>query len=134
MSDSFSWKRPEYYNVFIPQDFLSALTYLERNTPQESVVLTGELMSSVIPAFTHNRVILGRGDVVTGYDQKLAGMYAMFGADPAPAAVRGYLNRYRVHYVIFGTDTPGFCPVYCTYPFLKAVFYEGNVMVAKVSD
>ncbi len=130
--DSFAWKQPGYYNVFIPDDFLSALTYLETRTSAESVVLTGEYMSDVIPAFTHNRVILGRSDVVTDYDTKLQGMYTVFGGHPDPVFVYNYLKKYRISYVLFGTDTPQFGVPYTSFPFLVPVFSRGSVTVVRV--
>jgi hypothetical protein len=132
ISDSFDWKQPGYYNVFIPNDFIDALSYLEKYTPSESVVLTGQYMSAVIPAFTHNRVILGRGDVVWDYTSKLQGMYAMFNGHPDEASVRSYLHRYHITYVLFGVDTPGYVSPYTSYPFLMPVFTKGAVTITRV--
>ncbi len=132
IADSFTWKQPGYYNVFIPNDFIDAMNYLELHTQSESVVLTGEYMSAVIPAFTHNRVILGRGDVVSDYGAKLRGMYAVFGPNPEPIFIKKYLDTYRISYVIFGTDTPSFDPLYSKFPFFQPIFSKGNVTVAKV--
>lgn len=132
ITDSFVWKQPGYYNVFIPNDFIDALTYLNTHTPDESVVLTGEYMSAVIPAFTHNRVIVGRGDVTNDYDAKLQGMYAVFSPTPDANAIQAYLTRYHVSYVLFGVDTPSYAFPYTGYPFLQPVFSKGAVVIVKV--
>lgn len=132
IANSIEWKKPGYYNVFIPDDFIQAMDYLDKHSPSESVVLTGEYMSSVIPAFTHNRVLLGRGDVVLDYGQKLQGMYTVFGPKPDETFVRKYLTEYRVSYIIFGTDTPGFAAPYTSFPFLRPVFTSGPVTVVAV--
>lgn len=132
IADSLIWKQPSYYNVFIPNDFIDALTYLNTYTPQESVVLTGEYMSAVIPAFTHNRVILGRGDITNDYDSKLQGMYAMFGPSPDASSILEYLRRYHISYVLFGVDTPVYAGPYLEYSFLQPVFTKGLVVITKV--
>lgn len=130
--DSFYSRQQNYYNVFIPKDFLAALEYLRTNSPRESVVLTGEIMSQVTPAFTHNRVILGRADVVNDYGVKIQGLYTMFGPNPDPAWVKSYLTRYRISYILFGVDNGPFIPPYSTYAFLKPVYTKGSVTVVEV--
>ncbi len=90
-------------------------------------------MSAVIPAFTHNRVLLGRGDVVTDYRAKLNGMYAVFSPVPDAAFVRAYLTRYRVSWVLFGVDTPPYAPPYTAFPFLTPVFTKGSVTIVRVA-
>lgn len=132
MAESMTYKQAGYYNVFIPNDFIDALRFLETKTISESVVLTGEYMSAVIPAFTHNRVILGRADVVSDYDVKLRGLYAMFNGHPDEVQVKKYLDTYHIAYVLFGVDTPPYAEPYTSYAFFIPVFVNDTVTIVRV--
>jgi hypothetical protein len=131
--DSLYWKDFTTYNVFIPDDYMDVLSYLEQHTPAQSVVLSGEYISMVIPAFTHNRTIVGRQDVTADYGEKLAGLQQIFGFYPEVSAVQTYLSRYHIAYVIFGLDMPVFTQPYSEYTFFRPVYKKGGITLVEVS-
>jgi len=132
IEDSFFWKQYTYFNVFIPNDVLSAFEYLDSGTPKESVVFGGDLISSMIPAFTHNRVVIGRGDVVDDYPERIQGMQDFFQLHLPPDAMKRYIDRYHVTYILFGIDGPNFTAPFTDFSYLRSVFRSGNIDVVQV--
>lgn len=96
---------PVYYNIYLPEETLSSFTLLDTSTPYESTVLAGSFMSTIIPAFSHNKTFLGHYQATYQYGEKQADVTKFFEQSDAVFA-KNLMYRYQVKYVYFGPDTP----------------------------
>ncbi len=92
------------YNIFIPEKVIEAVSWLEKNTPYQSVVLSGGYFGTIIPAFSHNRVVFGHP--ANTYDswhknQQINQFFSQTDTDVAAAI----LKQYQVAYVFYSLDT-----------------------------
>lgn len=128
-----AYAQPNYYNVYIPLPALRAFQYLDSMTPPYSVVLSGERVSNMIPAFTHNRVILGRGDADPDDYTKLLRSINLLNGELTQEEAWQFFQDYHISYILLGIDAQVFrdSPIRL-YPFLKEIFHEGNVSVVHV--
>jgi len=122
------------FTYYVPTPVIHAFTYLDRETPRDSVVLASQMVSSMIPSFTHNRVIIGHNGNNRDYYQKLAEANMFFTGTMSYDDAHAYLLKRHVSYIIFGLDMPGFTAMsYANMGFLKLVY--GNpydISVVKV--
>lgn len=127
--------QPRFYNAYVPIAAINAFDFLNEKSPQGSVVLSGEYVSQMIPAFTHNRTILGRDDVAPDYYQKQKAAYAFLDGKLTPDVALQLLNQYKISYVLFGVDTrpSETIEIFHSYLFMKEVFREGPVSIVAVA-
>ena len=122
------------YNIYAPKPLMNAFKYLEKMTLDQSVILSGEFVSSMVPAFSHNRTILGRDDCAPDYYTKQPLAFDFLNGKMDQTQAKAFLNKYSVAYILFGADTHKFEDLpYGGYPFLKKVFRDGSVIVVKVN-
>lgn len=128
--------QPRFYNAYVPITAIHAFTFLNEKSAQGSVVLSGEYISQMIPAFTHNRTILGRDDVAPDYYTKQKIAYAFVDGKLTSNETVQFLKQYTISYVLFGVDTRPYetLDTLRHYPFFKEVFREGSVSVVRVAD
>lgn len=125
---------PNHYNAYIPLPAVNALIYLDEQSPKDSVVLAGEYISNLIPAFTHNRVILGRDDAATDYYVKRERANEFLQGTMNQSAAQQFLTDYSISSILFGIDSKPYSvlPLH-NYPFLQESFRDGSVSVVTVA-
>jgi hypothetical protein len=121
-----------YFNIYIPDYLTNTFTYLNKQTPNQSVVLAGATVSYMIPAFTHNFVYIGQGDSVPDYDKRVMSVIDFFNQNMNPADVQTFLASRRISYILFNIDAPAFTGNFTNYPFLKEVYHDGFSSVVQV--
>lgn len=127
--------KPNYYNIYIPNAAIEAFNFLNKETPSQSVILSGEYISGLIPTFTHNRVILGRTDATNDYITKRDRAFAFLDGKLDEGPVKKFLNDYSIAYILFGVDTSPFEKLSLkSSPYLTEVFSKDKVSIVKVSD
>lgn len=92
------------YNRYIPNEVISSFSYLEENTPKESVILSGGFFGNIIPAFTHNRVVYGHGVDTYLPDKKHSEVDTFFSMKDTKFS-EDLIKRYNVSYVYYSLDT-----------------------------
>lgn len=127
--------QPRFYNSYVPIAAVHAFDFLNKKSPQGSVVLSGEYVSQMIPAFTHARTILGRDDVAPDYYQKQKTAYAFLDGKLTPDEALQFLKHYSISYVLFGIDTNPYekIEIFKSYPFLQEMFRNGSVSLLKIT-
>lgn len=130
---SLSYFSPSYSNVYLSASALRALSFLETTVHQSQVVLAGKYISNLIPSFTRHRSLIGRDDADTDYAMKERRTYDFVDGRMDEKEAREFLSTYRVAYILFGVDTQPLerLPVRL-YPFIKEIFTDGTVHIAKV--
>ena len=97
---------PEHFNEYIPSGLMQTFSYLNSSTPAESMVLAGENLSAMVPAFTHNRVLIGEDSASTNYTEKVSATISFFQGTMTPTDALTFLKKYHIRYILFGMDSP----------------------------
>ncbi len=120
------------YNVFVPKPLLSAFRFL--NTfPNEHVVVSGEYVSQMIPAFTKHRSVIGRDDSVADYYPLRDRVFAFIDGRMNQEDALDFVREQKVNYVLFGVDTKPLSALPTNkYRFLVPTFTDENVSVVAV--
>lgn len=95
---------PYLYNIYIPDEILAGIRWLDINTPAQSVVLAGGYFGSIIPAFTHNRVVYGHPASTFNAIEKMQDLLLFFSQKDKNLAGE-ILKKYGVSYVFYAADT-----------------------------
>lgn len=128
-------KKPDqyYYNVYLGNDTLRAFDALSNQTPPESVVLAGEMVSQMIAAFTHNRTVIGREDAALSYPERIADVYAFIDGKMPAKEMDTFFTTYHISYILYGIDTAPFAyHASRELPNLEEIFRDGAVSIAQV--
>ncbi len=95
---------PYYYNIYISNEVLAGISWLDLYTPAKSVVLSGGDFGSIIPAYTHNRVVYGHKAGTYNAIEKIQDVNLFFSQKDKNLAWQ-ILRRYGVSYVFYAADT-----------------------------
>ena len=96
---------PNNYFIFLPVDSYNSFRYLNMNTPRDSVVLAGYYMGKVLPAYTHNRVYIGRDDLTYDYQDKLVKFTDFFSNKMTEEEAKDFFEDGNIKYIYLGPDT-----------------------------
>lgn len=121
------------YNVYIPDETINAFSYLEKNTPDESVVLAGYYMAEILPAYTHNRVYLSRPDLTYRYDEKIKLFTKFFSKQMTFGETEDFLKNGKISYILFGPDTPSPPDNLADGNIVTLLYKDGGSLVYKVN-
>jgi len=122
---------PPYY---MPLDDLRAMDWLRDHTARGSVVLASPLSGAYIPGISGNRVVAGHFADTLSYGDKLGEMAGFYRARDV-AARAGFLRRYRVRYLLYGTmehGLPGSPDVWLSGIPSAVVFRQGGAAVYEI--
>lgn len=123
---------PYYYNIYIPDEIMDGIKWLDNNTKKESVVLTGADFGSIIPAYTHNRVVYGHGSGTYNIREKRQDLILFF-QQKKPIQAKEILQRYNVAYVFYTVDTDKPAKDFISVLPLESVFENNSVKIFKVT-
>ncbi|KKR32887.1 MAG: hypothetical protein UU37_C0007G0012 [Candidatus Gottesmanbacteria bacterium GW2011_GWA2_41_12] len=96
---------PNVYNIYIPKDIFPAFAWLDRNTPENSVVLSQGYMGNLIPAYAHNKVVVGHPTLTYKSAEKDQEVGKFFRQDNMIFS-KNMIDKYNVSYIFFSLDTP----------------------------
>lgn len=85
--------------VYIPKQYMEAFAFLDNKTPTQSMVLAPQHISTMIPAFTGNRVVWGHPLMTMNSMQKSRDINTFYSARDAQAQER-ILAEYHVSYIL----------------------------------
>lgn len=123
-----------FYVVKIIEASRETMEYLEKNSEKDSVVMTGEILGSFLPIFTHNKVIIGHDGNNRNYVKKRKEIQSFLGGFVPIGEVETYLRRYQVKYIVFGLDAMNFSETpYSKLPFFELVFSGGGAQIFKIN-
>ena len=112
-----------HFNYFVPGELIHVYRFLDTHTPADSVVVASEMVSSMIPSLTHNRVIIGHIGNNRDYNLKVWEVGNVLGGTLSGDVLKSYLSKRNVSYIIFGFDAPTLTETsYRTLPFLRVVY------------
>jgi len=131
-------------NFFLTQNLmqqsLPILAALEKQSPKNSIVIASEAVSMFIPIFTHGKALMAHPGTNPNFPEKSRVGYTILMGQMPVGDVGPALKKYRISYILFGTETPG-SPVvpftatpYTTLPFLKVIYTEGYKSIVEVDQ
>ena len=121
------------FTAYMPDSLLRTFTFLNRQTPKNSVILAGEQVSFMIPAFTQDKVVIGQGDSVANYADRVSQVRTdYYGYDQGyPDGLITFAKSHRVSYILFGVDASLFNPSVSPQS-VQVVYNDTPVTVVKV--
>lgn len=119
------------YNFYIPNTVMDGFRWLDSNTPKGSTVLAGGFFGAIIPAFTHNYVVVG-DDMKTYLMYKEQDDMLTFFRQTDPKVGKEILEKYRVRYVFYSLDTDPPKPEFVQPLGMTEVYAKDRVVIYKV--
>jgi len=119
--------KPYYFNIFIPKSTLEAFSWLDKNTPDESVVAAGFYTSNMLPTFSHNKVVFGHEFVTYKAPERKADTETILGQDTPPPQILELLRKNQIRYLLVNLERPLSSTNLSALPNLKLVYnHEEN--------
>ncbi len=95
-----------YFNIFIPRSLVEAYLWLDKNTPEESVVATPYFTANMLTAFAHNKVVYGHQFVTFKAPERRQDIEAIFAKETSPAQIEELLKKDQVDYLLVSIEQP----------------------------
>lgn len=95
-----------YFNLFIPKSLMETFAWMDKNTPDETVVATSYFTGNMLPAFTHNKVIFGHEFVTYKAVERRTDMEAIFDKNTSPSQITKLLEKNKVEYLLVSLEKP----------------------------
>lgn len=99
-----STQTTESRKIYMPENDYKVFNYLNTKTPVMSNVLGGYLLSSEIPAFTHNTVYVGIPSDTSEYSAQVQAVYTFYAGRFTRSEVVNFLKSNNITYVIWGPE------------------------------
>lgn len=104
LKNVFFSRLPFYYNIFLPKDLLTSIEFIKNNTNSSHTVIAGQNISSLIPAFTPARAVLGRLDAYPDYEKVKSEVDDIYFRRIPDNQILIRLKTWHVKYILFGLD------------------------------
>jgi hypothetical protein len=98
--------QPYYFNYYIPVYLDAIFRKLNTGTKPDSVVLANDVLSGMIPAMTHNKVMIGQESDANDYQEKLKNVNYFYSGHMTQDEVEQFLGKHKIAYVMFGLNSP----------------------------
>ncbi|MFH0749717.1 MAG: hypothetical protein V1917_02255 [Candidatus Gottesmanbacteria bacterium] len=123
------------YIVYPTKGFIDAITFIDRETPKDTVVLSAIVAGNYIPARTGRRVYLGHEN--TSYkEEKLEIVKQFYSGKMSEKDAYIWIRRERISYVFWGPqekEEGGYVDIAATYPYLRQVFVNTEATVYQIT-
>jgi hypothetical protein len=120
------------YIVYPITGFVDALSFIEKQTPVEAIILSDLTAGNYIPPYTGRTVYVGH-DNTLDKEQKMDLVHRFYQGEMSPSDAEVWLSQNRISYVFFGPeekeskkDVAALCP------FLNEVYKNNDVTVYSV--
>ena len=127
-----SWG-PNVYNIYLLKDFYHAFDFLNANTSENSVVLSGGFLGNIIPAFTHNKTFLGHPVITYQFDDKNT-LLSTFLTFKNPEESKEIIKQFGINYVFFTLDTGQPSLEFISQIGLQKIYENPSVTIYQVSS
>jgi hypothetical protein len=87
----------------LPNEFMQAFAWLNKNAPKETVILCSPLCGSFIPAFTDNKVFIGHWDQTVNSQNKKAVVTAFFKDKLTRGKTINFLKKHQIQYIFYSS-------------------------------
>jgi len=119
------------YIVYPLQGFMDGISYIEKNTPRNTVILSLLTAGNYIPPFAGRTVYVGHDNTVDG-DTKLARAKQFFRGDMKKEDALMWLKETGITYIFFGPqekEEGKMSELHTRYPFLQKMFQNTDVTI-----
>lgn len=90
-----------YFNIDVPNSTIEAFNWLDKNSPDESVVAAGYFTSNILIAFTHNKVVYGHDFSTYKGPKRFIENNIIYSNQSTESQIKKVLNKENVSYIIF---------------------------------
>lgn len=121
------------YIVYPVRDVMNGVFWLRDNTNHNTVVLSGETLGNMIPAYSGNYVYFGHGNQTVLFDSKKEMVARFFRGGIGEEGAKELVREGRINYIFYGVEerelSQGHDP---NYSFLELVYKNPLVKIFKV--
>jgi len=120
------------YIVYPITGFVDALSFIEKQTPVEAIILSYLTAGNYIPPYTGRTVYVGH-DNTLDKEQKMDIVHRFYQGEMSPSDAEVWLSQNRISYVFFGPEEKeSEKDISSIYPFLHEVYSNADVTVYSV--
>ncbi len=123
------------YVMYPLKDFVGALTFLEKETPQNSVVLSDTTAGNYIPVYSGRTVYIGHDNTLF-FEQKIDKVRDFYAGRMTKEQAYLWLKNERISYIFFGPqefETSGIRDLTILYSFVDLVYHNDYVTIYKIN-
>lgn len=124
------YKKEIFLNTYIPDEYMEAVDYLDKNTSHYSSVLSTFYVGSYLPALTYNKVYIGNETSTYNFSQKWWFAEQFFKKALPAGEVKQLLSQNDINYVFW--DQGDLLPDYAQ--FMVKIYQNELVSLYKVKD
>jgi len=118
--------------VYPVTGFISALSFIEKQTPVGAIILSDLTAGNYIPPYTGRTVYVGH-DNTLHKEQKVDLVHRFYQGEMRPAEAEVWLSQNRISYVFFGPqENESHKDIASLYPFLHEVYRNMDVTIYAV--
>ena len=116
--------------VYIDQEVMSAIDWLEENTDQKEIVLSSYETGTLIIAYSGNRVFASTFVLLTDRAEIQPELISFFKQNFSAEEATAFLKKRKISYVLFGPEEEKLTGEQdLSYPFLKLIFENKKVKI-----
>lgn len=123
---------PNNYNIFLPKDFLSSFEALNEKSTPDCVVLSGQSLGDIIPAYTHCRTVTAHPVNTYNFAQKNEEVQTFF-AQNNPDFASKLIKKYNISYILFVSDTARPDPVFIAELDVRLIYQNPRVSIFQIN-
>jgi hypothetical protein len=122
----------EYFNVYMPEYLRQAFIFFNTKTARDSMVLSGAQLGVMMPAFTHNRTLIGHDSNTPDFVGKSQKSVYFYQGSMSAQEAEDFLKEEKVDYVLFGLDAPSWeKSLYNGVAFLEPVYTNDIITIVR---
>jgi hypothetical protein len=130
----FAREYPVYNNVYLPEPLWNMYSYINANSPQNSVFIGDWVGGNLLPAFSHVISYAGHPQHTRDFFNKTGQYTRFYGGLMAETEARSFVRLYGINYVLYTPAEQRMSSRPFPYPFLTEVFRDGDYILYRVKD
>jgi hypothetical protein len=118
--------------IYIPQDFMDVLNWLDKNGKYDEVVLSDSVSSPLIPAFTNKRVVYGHPILTFNVQERVSDIYSFYSLQSYEQS-KNILIKDNVSYIIDWPKHPLLSTEFLSQIKAKKAYENNSYIIYKVA-
>ena len=94
-----------FINIYVPNSTIDAFNWLDKNSKDESVVVSSYFSGNLLMAFSHNKILYGHPASVYQGKKRADETMAIYNINSTPEQIRIILDQENISYILFTPDS-----------------------------
>lgn len=123
--------QPLYSNIYYPDSQWNAINFLKHEAPNQSVVLSDENIGNIIPAFIPITSYFGHVNLTVHFKEKQNKVWRFYTENMKNEEAEKFIHENHISYIWYGTEEKALGNKTISYPFLKSIYQNGEIIIFK---